>query len=179
MSALDFATNNFFKKACNVVVKQNCYQVLMMQGGNLYLDCLLLWVCFRCLSMNWDRSWSWNKRVPITGNCREFNWICLLLSWTSGKTLSYEQTKRKPRLAKTNNVAVFTVYANIFVILLTVTWELFYCKGSVTRSFFNDRWSFFSFLSLKIFEYFSCGCEKLDSRKNMTYSSYLFPLAIK
>ena len=179
MSALDFATHNFFKKACNVVVKQNCYQVLMMQGGNLYLDCLLLWVCFRCLSMNWDRGWSWNERVPITGNCREFNWICLLLLWTSGKTLSYEQTKRKPRLAKTNNVAVFTVYANIFVILLTVTWELFYCKGSVTRSFFNDRWSFFSFLSLKIFEYFSCGCEKLDSRKNMTYSSYLFPLAIK
>ena len=42
-------------------------------------------------------------------------------SWTSGKTLSYKQTKRKPRPVKANNVVVFTVYANISVILLTVT----------------------------------------------------------
>ena len=137
------------------MVKQNCYQVLIMQGGNLDLDCLLLWVCFRCLSMSWDRSRSWNKRVSIPGNFREFNWSCLLLSWTSGKT-SYEQTKRKPRPAKAENVVVFTVYANISVILLTVTWEIFYYKGGVTRSFFNDHWSFF-FLSLKIFEYFFRG----------------------
>ena len=138
------------------MVKQNCYQVLMMQGENLDLDRLLLWVCFRCLSMSWDRSRSWNKRVSIPGNCREFNWSCLLLLWTSGKTLSYEQTKRKPRPAKADNIVVFTVYGNIFVILLTVTWEIFYYKGSSTRSFFNDHWSFFSFCLWK-FEYFSHG----------------------
>ena len=138
------------------MVKQNCYQVLMMQGENLDLDRLLLWVCFRCLSMSWDRSQSWNKRVSIPGNCREFNWSCLLLLWTSGKTLSYEQTKRKPRPAKADNIVVFTVYGNIFVILLTVTWEIFYYKGSSTRSFFNDHWSFFSFCLWK-FEYFSHG----------------------
>ena len=140
-----------------MVVKQNCYQVLMMQGRNLDLDRLLLWVCFRCLSMSWDRSRSWNKRVSIPGNCGEFNWSCLLLSWTSGKTLSYEQTKRKPRQAKADNVVVFTVYANTFFILLTVTWEIFYYKGGITWSFFNDHWSFFFFLSLKISEYFSRG----------------------
>ena len=138
-----------------MVVKQNFYQVLMMQGGNLDLDHLLFWVCFRCLSMSWDRSQSWNKRVSIPGNCREFNWTCLLLSWTSSKT-SYEQTKRKPRPTKADNVFVFRVYGNIFI-LLTVTWEIFYYKGGVTRSFFNDHWSFFLFLSLKIFEYFSRG----------------------
>ena len=132
-----------------MVVKQACYQVLMMQGRNLDLDNLLLWVCFRYLSMSWDRSWSWYKRVSIPGNCREFNWSCLLLSWTSSKTLSYEQTKRKPRPAKVDNVVVFTVYATIFVILSTVTWEIFYYKGGVTWSFFNDHWSFFFLFVLK------------------------------
>ena len=150
------------------MLKQNCYQVLMMQGRNLDLDCLLLWVCFRCLSMSWDRSRSWNKRVTIPGNCREFNWSCLLLSWTSGKT-SFEQTKRKPRLVKADNVVVFTVYANIFVTLLTVTWKIFYCKGGVTRSFFNDHWPFFFFLWLK----------SQMVKKNWHIQAISFPLNIK
>ena len=158
------------------MVKQNFYQVLMMQGGNLDLDHLLFWVCFRCLSMSWDRSQSWNKRVSIPGNCREFNWTCLLLSWTSSKT-SYEQTKRKPRPAKADNVVVFGVYGNIFI-LLTVTWEIFYYKGGVTRSFFNDHWSFFYFCHWKYLNT-SPVVEKLDGRKNLTYSSYLFSIGYK
>ena len=140
-----------------MVVKQNCYQVLMMQGGNLDLDHLLFWVCFGCLSMSLDRSRSWNKRLSIPGNCRELNWSCLLLSWTSSKTLSYEQTKRKPMSAKADNVIVFTVHANIFVILLIVTWQIFYYKGGVTRSFFNYHWSFFFLFLFEKFEYFSRG----------------------
>ena len=42
MSALDFTTDIICKTACNMVVKQNCYQVQMMQCGNLDLDFLLL-----------------------------------------------------------------------------------------------------------------------------------------
>ena len=156
-----------------MVVKQNCYQVLMMQGRNLDLDCLLLCVCFRCLSTSWDRSQSWNKRVSIPGNCREFNWSYLLLSWTSCKTLPYEQTKRKPRSAKADKVVVFTVYANIFVILLTVTWQIFYYKGSITWSFFNDHWFFYSFCLWKYLNT-SPVVEKLDVSKNLIYSRYLF-----
>ena len=47
----------------------------------------------------------------------------------------YEQTKRKPRLAKADNINVFTIYANIFVILLTVTLEIFCYKGGINGHF--------------------------------------------
>ena len=97
------------------MVKQNCYQVLMMQGGNLDLDRLLLWVCFRCLSMSWDRSRSWNKRVSIPGNCREFNWSCLLLSWTSSKTYLMSRQKENPGQQKLIT-SLFSRYMQTFLL---------------------------------------------------------------
>ena len=97
-------------------------------------------------------------------------------SWTSGKT--YEQTKRKTRPAKADNVVVFTVYANIFVILLTVTWEIFTIKVTLHSHFLMIIYLFFFFCLWKYLNT-SPVVEKLDDRINLTYSSYLFSVGYK
>ena len=114
MSTLNFTTDIICKKACNVVVKQNCYQVLM-QGRNLDLDCLLLWVCFRCLSMSWDRSQSWNKKSVYTRELLRIQLKLLAAVVDQQQNILWANKKKNPSQQKLITL-LFSWYMQLFLL---------------------------------------------------------------
>ena len=176
MSTLNFTTDIICKKACNVVVKQNCYQVLM-QGGNLDLDCLLLWVCFRCLSMSWDRSRSWNKRVSIPGNCREFNWSSCCCRGPAAKHYLMSKQKENPGWQKLIT-SLFSRYMQTFLLFCWQWLEKYFIIKATVHSHFLIIIDLFFFLSENIWILLP-WLKSWMVEKFWHIQAIFFPLAIK